>query len=341
MPDITITPGAPVAESSAVPPAVPESPGSTGVSNQDTEPTPAPLAGKEHEQYLTGREIAPEAMPLYSNFAGTMASINAPSGHVAAVYDWFEALPENLPAQEAKHSYKVTGEFTAEDQPALTSFLNAMAQAGASQSFVDQALKFYAGLNASPASSPTDTMSDAEIEKIDRDDSNAARAALSEAWGPSEYAFNIAAINRLLDSLPAERVAYLEDADETGRLRLNDPKILRQLAEEARRQTIPSLAQAVRETKKTERAILESWMRDRSSPYWRGAEAERLQARFRDLIRTNAGTEGPMPSNEDAVAAEIASIERLMRENPRAYYRDEATQARYRLLLEKRDGEGT
>ena len=82
-------------------------------------------------------------------------------------------------------------------------------------------------------------------------------------------------------------------------------------------------------------------MRDRSSPYWRGAEAERLQARFRDLIRTNAGTEGPMPSNEDAVAAEIASIERLMRENPRAYYRDEATQARYRLLLEKRDGEGT
>lgn len=339
-----ITTVAPVAESSAVPPAVFESPGAPGVTTAKQ-----PGADGDHlaeqngagQEYLAGRQIAPEAAPLYTDFSRSMAEISAPAEHVGAAMDWLESLPDgNLPAQAVRHSYQVGVKLPAEDQPGLISFLNHMAEVGASQSFVDQALKFYVGLNASPASSPTDTMSDADIEAMDIADSNRARETLRAEWGPTEYAVNIAAINRLLDVMPEDRRAHLEGVDDNGKLILNNPKILRQLAQEARRQTIPSLAQAVRETKQTELAILQSWMANRRSPYWQGADAVRLQARFRDLVESNASLQPPIPST-DGIAAEIARIETMMREKPRAYFRDEVMQERYRKLIAMRDGEGT
>ena len=82
-----------------------------------------------------------------------------------------------------------------------------------------------------------------------------------------------------------------------------------------------------------ERGALEQEMSDRGSGYWRGPDAERKQSRYRMLIEHGGSGGRPMPATPSAIQAEIASIEKVMREDRRRYGKDERMQSRYRELL--------
>lgn len=87
---------------------------------------------------------------------------------------------------------------------------------------------------------------------------------------------------------------------------------------------------------------LHDMMADRNSEYWRGPEAEKNQARYRELIRGGGVEPGLVVGTGDtallAVESEIDAIEETMRSNPAAYWRDEAMQSRYRDLLTSLSG---
>ncbi|MCC6208559.1 MAG: hypothetical protein IT488_10470 [Gammaproteobacteria bacterium] len=110
------------------------------------------------------------------------------------------------------------------------------------------------------------------IEQLDASDAKVAESALKTEWG-NEYATNVRLVSQHLDNLSeTERERIENEALPDGRLPLNDPAYSADLARKARSGS---------ETK----AEIEELMRDPGSKYWKGADALRIQARYRDLLR--------------------------------------------------------
>lgn len=319
----------------------PDDPTASGSEAPQPDLRPQPDNPRETEALLNSENLTPH--PVFASFAEAMRPLASPE-HLSAAHSWLNDLRqldgplENVPIQ---HGYTIRDYgFTPGDLPYVHHFLNRMAEAGASEEFIHQAIIWY--LDSQDTSShATDGVREAiqaerDTEIMDKQDRDAARGKLKEIWS-EEYDANIHLANRYLDTLPASQRAFYESPDDTGTLRLNRPEILDRLAQEARATVPPVLREAAREHG-SERAALEAMMADRSSAYWKGADAASLQARYRDLISSgDSGEEKPLPKGS-GIAQEIAEIEHTMRTNFHKYHRDEAMQARYRQLLELTGG---
>lgn len=170
-------------------------------------------------------------------------------------------------------------------------------------------------------------------EGEDEDHRHETEGAMKREWG-FEYAANIALVNRYLDGLPpAVQITFENARLDDGSKVLNSPAVLRWLAEQARGPAVRS-ANASSAAEKTE---LEELMRQPGSRYWKGPDAAKLQARYRDIATAAPAGDRPLPGGS-AAEREIADIEALMRTNRSRYNRDERMQARYRELLQSGGG---
>lgn len=260
------------------------------------------------QAYLQGRDIPEDDAALYRSFASHADSQGMSAKAVHAAFDFRRdmlALNGKLPAEPRAHGFNVANlGFSADDMAVVNAFGNRMAKAGASESEFFSALRFYGDVWA-PAEQRaakqerSQAATDArQLDAMDTRDRNAARVAMQSEWGP-QYRENIGLLNRWLDSLPDETRENIErEADENGRLALNNPQRLREFLHLAREK-----------------------MGAQHSAQKAAQSSERTAAK---------------PGDKAAIDAEIASIENLMRTNRRAYNRDERTQARYRELLNMR-----
>jgi hypothetical protein len=215
-----------------------------------------------------------------------------------------------------------------QDAPMFQDFGNAMHQAGAPQEHVAAALSWYEANQAREFQAEEESNTRAAIE---------ARAALQEEWG-SQFAPNLRILDNYLEDLPpslsfALRTAYTED----GILLLNDVDAINWLLGQARGPVRGS--GAAPKAPGDERAELEAMMANARSPYWKGPQAERLQARYRDLTQAppvaRPGSR-PTPSASGGAPTEIAKFEAMMRDPRSEYWKGpnaEKNQARYRALI--------
>lgn len=244
--------------------------------------SPASAASTDNAgQPDTPQTREPFSAPIFASFA---KDTSLPAERLGAVESWL-ATADEAGTTRIEHGYDIRDwrdSFGEADQPILTSFLNAVSRAGWSQQDVNRALSWYLAQNWEPAA-PVDSATMRQLEALDRQDRDSTRGVMRERWG-SEYDANRDLVSRHLDNLPSERRAWYEGADQNGRLRLNDPETLDRLAQEARAAVPPALAQAAKEHG-SEKAALEAMIRDRTSAYWKGPDAARLQARYRDLLR--------------------------------------------------------
>lgn len=280
--------------------------------------------------------------PLFESFSSAMLDQGFQVERLAHARAWLDTLQgEPLENVSIAHGFDVSGYrdvFNEQDQPILTSFLNHASRSGWTQDEVTTAIQWYLSAFSDTGQLHEDVhetlRAERDIEALDRQDRDLARDTLREQWGP-EYDANIHLANRHLDSLPASQREFYEGAESDGSLRLNNPKWLDRLAQEARAQVPPILIEAARQHG-SERVALENWMSNKGSPYWKGEDAASLQARYRDLVASgDTGEAKPLPSGS-RIATEIDQIEHIMQTDKRRYFRDEEMQARYRQLLELR-----
>ena len=112
----------------------------------------------------------------------------------------------------------------------------------------------------------------------DDNDRKRVRAQMQGEWGAS-YSSNVRRIRNFIDTLPASVQDVLWDGrtiDAT--LALNDPSVLRWLLR------LSQPAGAYRGNDDHERREIEALMRKPGSRYWRGPDAERMQARYREIV---------------------------------------------------------
>jgi hypothetical protein len=111
-----------------------------------------------------------------------------------------------------------------------------------------------------------------EVEALDQGDAKAAETALRTEWG-NEYITNVRLVSQHVDNLPETERDVIENQPlANGYLPLNDPSFQKDLLRKVR-------------TGKEGKAEIEELMKDRGSRYWKGPDALRLQARYRDLLR--------------------------------------------------------
>ncbi|MCC7079468.1 MAG: hypothetical protein IT530_02255 [Burkholderiales bacterium] len=265
----------------------------------------------------------------YEYVGGALQASSVRPGIGNAFLAWLNTIrARGVPAESVQDSHGFDFgrcEFDPEDQPYLAEFGNAMAAAGATQADIDALLTAYGKIQQDLARVGAANARDAE--RLDLEDRDRAADAMRAEWG-EEYRANIRLINRYLDGLPETEREAIESARlDDGTLALNDPAKLRELAHLARGGGKSAKPPA------EERAEIERIMREDRTRYNRD---ERLQARYRDLLRTG-GSAQPLPKHRSGINAEIATIEKLMRENRVAYNRDEGKQHRLRQLYAARD----
>lgn len=299
----------------SAPDAAAQSPGAGGAGEQASatdqqqgQQQAAAQLSEGAQAYLQGRDIPEDDAALHTSFANFADRQGLSAKAVHAAFDFRRdmlALNGKLPAEPRNHGYSLAYlDMSPEDLAVVNAFGNRMAKAGASESEFFAALRYYGDVWA-PAEQRaakqerSQAATDArQLDAMDTRDRNAARVAMQSEWGP-QYRENIGLLNRWLDSLPDETRENIErEADENGRLALNNPQRLREFLHLAREKMGPQQS--------TQRTTQSS---------------ERTAAK---------------PGDKAAIDAEIASIENLMRTNRRAYNRDERIQARYRELLNMR-----
>lgn len=181
---------------------------------------------------------------------------------------YLEALPDGL----------VVGD---DDRPYMSEFAEFMHSANAPKPVVDAAITWYYENLAKQ---------DAAQLQLNDEARKSGEDALRQEWGP-DFRRNTNITAQYLSNLPqAVQDAFNSSRMENGVLVLNNPEIVRWLADQA------------------------------------------LAANPLATVVPGAGANAGQ-----AIADEIATIERTMRENRPAYNRDERMQARYRQLLEARE----
>jgi hypothetical protein len=238
------------------------------------------------------------------------------------------------------HAYQFEGKFGDKDKLYLAALGNAAKAKGLSQEEVNTTVKWFQKSNT-PEFIQRERMVRAEtakqvqaIEKQHLSDRLEAESVLRDEWGAADYHIIVRQINELIDAKTEDERAHLEGVDDNGKLVLNNPQILRQLAADARSKTPPALLSAMKETGLSERQTLDRLMADRNSVYWKGRDADIIQSRYRFLV--SGGKENPGTTHASA-DEELATIQHMMKTNPRAYFRDEKIQSRFRELIDKKE----
>lgn len=128
-----------------------------------------------------------------------------------------------------------------------------------------------------------------EEAKVDRADSLKAVTELRAKMGP-EYETNMSILNSWIDGMPEDLKANFKDATLGDGTRLfNSAGALEFLMKAARElnpaaHLIPPGGEANMLSIDTELDSIKGLMADKNSKYWKGAESEKLQKRYRDLV---------------------------------------------------------
>lgn len=118
----------------------------------------------------------------------------------------------------------------------------------------------------------------ANLARGDDNDRKQVRTQMQREWG-AQYGANVKRIKAFIDTLPMSLQDVMWDGrTEDGTLALNDPSVLRWLL----RLTQP--AGAYPGNTDAEKREIEQLMRKPGSRYWKGSEAESLQARYREIV---------------------------------------------------------
>lgn len=282
--------------------------------------------------YLDELEISPADRPAFDALGASLSADGISASAIHKTIAWVMARDERARAGEeiavlAQHKYNVAHRFQSYDVPYLNWFLNDMHDAEVPQADVDRILDWYKRHESKFASASIAL--GREVDALVTQHRNDARAAMRQEWG-HEYQTNLKLINDYLDGLPdAEREKIEHETLPDGRLALNDPARLRELAKLARGGGPEQSSKPPDER----RAEIEKFMREHRGRYDKDLA---MQAEYRDLLRHGEPEETAPTGLTAAEAKELADLERFLREHRAAYNKDEAKQARMRELYAKR-----
>lgn len=194
---------------------------------------------------------------------------------------WFlEHTGKPIAQQGVQHRYDLSSiNIRPEAQAHVTAFLNAMHKEGATQYDVEQMLASFEAVRRDAVLQ--DAAVYREVEAQDAEDARRAESVMRAEWG-TEYETNRRLIDAYLRGLPQEQREKIElQPNADGVLPLNDPAELRKLVEIARG---GGNAAPAGKTEAQEFAELRAMMANPYSAYWKGRDADRHQARYRDLL---------------------------------------------------------
>lgn len=225
---------------------------------------PAPSAGEGPQDFATileARGVSREASDKALHWMRSQAGKPAPSEGVKHRYD-LSAI--HVRPEAAAH---------------VNALLNAMHQARATQHDIEQVIEAYETMRREAVLQ--DARDYREVEAADREDARKAERVMRAEWG-TEYETNrrlIAGYLRTLTQAERDKLELQPNAD--GVLPLNDPAELRKLVQIARG---GGSAAPAGKTEAQEFSELRAMMGNPYSAYWKGRDADRHQARYRDLL---------------------------------------------------------
>ncbi len=123
-----------------------------------------------------------------------------------------------------------------------------------------------------------------EAEHLAQSQRETARNELAIEWG-NELEPTLRAIDSHIQAMQPDRREALNAVNDKGVHRLLDAGELKKLGAEARQPPAALAELAKKDYGGDQRRALEHMMKDRRGPYWRGPDAERHQAAYRDLVR--------------------------------------------------------
>ncbi len=251
------------------------------------------------EKHADGDEKVLKRLQRYTDPGAAMDAMLAAQNKIASG-DLKSALPEDatedqiatyrqdngIPDTAADYEINlasglVIGE---QDQPVVDSFLEAAHAGNFPPSQVNQALDWYM--------QHTEQMAEAQ-DIADDESAVVCEEALRLDWEGGEYRVNTTLARNFLDSAPEglkENIMGGRMADGTpiG----NNADMIRFLAQSAREinpiaTIVPGTGEGAMQAITSEMGELRTLMGDRSSKYWKGAEANKLQARYKELVSAN------------------------------------------------------
>lgn len=241
--------------------------------------------GDEKRLAKLGRYASPEAA-LDALFAaqqklssGELKTAKPKDNTPEAINEWRKenGIPEK-PEEYGMPEGLVIGEV---DKPLIDSFIKDMHGANAHPEIVKSAIASYYKLQDQQMAELEERNAEAKTVTID---------ALREEWG-GDYRQNMNMIKGALESMPealGESIINARTPD--GVQLLNTPEFVRWLANVQREinpvaTVVPNAGANAGEAIATELSTLTKMMGDRSSDYWKGPNAEKNQARYRDLVK--------------------------------------------------------
>ncbi len=167
-----------------------------------------------------------------------------------------------------------------DDKPYIDKFLTEMHGKNASPEQVKAAIATYYNIIGEQQ---------AQMAENDSTFKNTSLDELREEWG-GDFKKNLAAVNNLLGSLPEDtRLAFETARSADGKLIGNDPAIIKWLASTAYElnpaaAVMPSSVSNTGAAISDEIASIEKLVGDKTSAYWKGPEANKMQARYLELL---------------------------------------------------------
>jgi len=228
--------------------------------------------------YWGEREIAQDQREVFEKVGAHFQGAGVDSKIGNAALAWLEQnAGKPITSSEKKHSYDLSAfNIRPDDVHAVHAFANAMHAQGASQEQLEQLYRFYDGARSAQFQK---TMEEARtLARMDGEDASKAIRAMRIEWG-NEYEPNMRLLRAHVSRLPAAEREKLEERNAEGVLALNDPARIRELVKAAR-------GGSSQKSPADELAELRAMMANPRSAYWKGPDAERNQARYRDLLRS-------------------------------------------------------
>lgn len=207
-----------------------------------------------------------------------------------------QALPENATAEELSQwrkengvpetadGYDLTFEsglvIGDEDKPQVSKFLEAMHSKNATPEVTKAALETYYEIMGEQQQALAEADSSFKDETLE---------GLREEWG-GDYKKNLNAVNGLLESLPEEtRLAFETARTGDGKLIGNDPAVIKWLAQIAYEinpaaSVMPASVSNPAGSINEEIASIEKLVGDKTSEYWKGPNAQKMQDRYGELL---------------------------------------------------------
>lgn len=236
---------------------------------------------KKLERYTSPKEVAKALRAAEQRISsGELKPVLPKDAKPEEIAQWRKdnGIPEKPEEYDLKFDNGlVIGE---EDKPAVSEFVKAMHGTNATPEQVKAGLGAYLQWREQEVQ---------RIAETDAEEKAATEDALRAEWG-GEYRRNLAAINGLLDGAPSGVKEALMGARAGRSAVFNNPQVVGWFAQLAREinpaATVVPGASNPGSAINDEISQIEALMGDRSSKYWKGPEAEKIQQRYRDLVST-------------------------------------------------------